>query len=252
MAEEFFHMQGICKSYRLADEDVPVLRGIDLDIEQGEYLSVLGPSGSGKSTLCSLIPRFYEVTSGRILLDGEDVRKYTLHSLRSHIGVVQQEVHLFSGSVIDNIRYGRPTATDAEVVEAAKRAGAHEFIMGLENGYNTYVGEHGFKLSGGQKQRISIARVFLKDPPVLILDEATSALDNESERIVQKSLEELMRGRTTFTIAHRLTTVRNAQVILVLTEKGIVEQGSHAELMARRGVYYDLYKLYTDEEEEDG
>ena len=180
------------------------------------------------------------------------MRKYTLHSLRGHIGVVQQDVHLFSGSVIDNIRYGRPTATDAEVVEAAKRAGAHEFIMGLENGYHTYVGEHGFKLSGGQKQRISIARVFLKDPPVLILDEATSALDNESERIVQKSLEELMRGRTTFTIAHRLTTVRNAQVILVLTEKGIVEQGSHAELMARRGVYYDLYKLYTDEEEEDG
>ena len=229
-----------------------VLTDINLHVPAGESVALVGPSGSGKSTLCSLIPRFYEVTSGRILLDGEDVRKYTLHSLRGHIGVVQQDVHLFSGSVIDNIRYGRPTATDAEVVEAAKRAGAHEFIMGLENGYNTYVGEHGFKLSGGQKQRISIARVFLKDPPVLILDEATSALDNESERIVQKSLEELMRGRTTFTIAHRLTTIRNAQVILVLTEKGIVEQGSHAELMARRGVYYDLYKLYTDEEEEDG
>ena len=229
-----------------------VLTDINLHVPAGESVALVGPSGSGKSTLCSLIPRFYEVTSGRILLDGEDVRKYTLHSLRGHIGVVQQDVHLFSGSVIDNIRYGRPTATDAEVVEAAKRAGAHEFIMGLENGYHTYVGEHGFKLSGGQKQRISIARVFLKDPPVLILDEATSALDNESERIVQKSLEELMRGRTTFTIAHRLTTVRNAQVILVLTEKGIVEQGSHAELMARRGVYYDLYKLYTDEEEEDG
>ena len=164
--------------------------------------------------------------------------------------MVQQDVHLFSGTVIDNIRYGRPSATDAEVMEAAKRAGAHDFIMELEDGYATYVGEHGTKLSGGQKQRISIARVFLKNPPVLILDEATSALDNESERLVQKSLEALMKGRTTFTIAHRLTTIRNAQVILVLTDKGIVEQGTHDELIASRGVYYDLYKLYTDEERE--
>ena len=228
-----------------------VLTDINLEVPAGESVALVGPSGGGKSTLCSLIPRFYEVTSGRILLDGEDIRKYTLHSLRSHIGVVQQDVHLFSGSVIDNIRYGRPDATDEEVVQAAKRAGAHEFIMALENGYHTYVGEHGTKLSGGQKQRISIARVFLKNPPVLILDEATSALDNESEYLVQKSLEELMRGRTTFTIAHRLTTIRNAQAILVLTEKGIVEQGSHAELMAKRGVYYELYKLYSDEEDAD-
>ena len=227
-----------------------VLTDINLHVPAGESVALVGPSGGGKSTLCNLIPRFYEVTSGRILLDGEDIRKYTLHSLRSRIGVVQQDVHLFSGTVIDNIRYGRPSATDAEVMEAAKRAGAHDFIMELEDGYATYVGEHGTKLSGGQKQRISIARVFLKNPPVLILDEATSALDNESERLVQKSLEELMKGRTTFTIAHRLTTIRNAQVILVLTEKGIVEQGTHDELMARRGVYYDLYKLYTDEERE--
>lgn len=226
-----------------------VLTDINLHVPAGESIALVGPSGGGKSTLCSLIPRFYEVTSGRILLDGEDIRKYTLHSLRSHIGVVQQDVHLFSGTVIDNIRYGRPDATDEEIVEAARRAGAHEFIMELENGYDTYVGEHGFKLSGGQKQRISIARVFLKNPPVLILDEATSALDNESEHLVQKSLEELMRGRTTFTIAHRLTTIRNARVILVLTDKGIVEQGSHEALMAQRGVYYNLYKLYAQEDE---
>ena len=227
-----------------------VLTDINLHVPAGESVALVGPSGGGKSTLCNLIPRFYEVTSGRILLDGEDIRKYTLHSLRSRIGVVQQDVHLFSGTVIDNIRYGRPSATDAEVMEAAKRAGAHDFIMELEDGYATYVGEHGTKLSGGQKQRISIARVFLKNPPVLILDEATSALDNESERLVQKSLEALMKGRTTFTIAHRLTTIRNAQVILVLTDKGIVEQGTHDELIASRGVYYDLYKLYTDEERE--
>lgn len=223
-----------------------VLTDINLHVPAGESVALVGPSGGGKTTLLSLLPRFYEATSGRILIDGEDIRKYTLHSLRSQIGVVQQDVHLFSGTVVDNIRYGRPDATDAEIVEAARRAGAHEFIMDLENGYDTYVGEHGFKLSGGQKQRISIARVFLKNPPVLILDEATSALDNESEHIVQKSLEELMQGRTTFTIAHRLTTIRNANVILVLTEKGIVEQGTHLALMEKNGVYAGLYSMYTE------
>ena len=231
-------------SYEEGQENV--LTDINLHVAAGDNIALVGPSGSGKSTLCSLIPRFYEVTSGRILLDGEDIRRYTLHSLRNHIGMVQQDVYLFSGTVVDNIRYGRPGASDEDIVLAAKRAGAHEFIMELEHGYNTYVGEHGTKLSGGQKQRISIARVFLKNPPVLILDEATSALDNESELIVQKSLEELMKGRTTFTIAHRLTTIRNAKVILVLTEEGIAEQGSHEELMAKKGVYHSLYKLYSE------
>ncbi|NLF26640.1 MAG: ABC transporter ATP-binding protein [Clostridiales bacterium] len=223
-----------------------VLTDINLHVAAGDNVALVGPSGSGKSTLCSLIPRFYEVTSGRILLDGEDIRRYTLHSLRNRIGMVQQDVYLFSGTVVDNIRYGRPDASDEDILRAAKRAGAHEFIMELEDGYNAYVGEHGTKLSGGQKQRISIARVFLKNPPVLILDEATSALDNESELIVQKSLEELMKGRTTFTIAHRLTTIRNAKVILVLTEEGIKEQGGHEELMAKKGVYHSLYKLYSE------
>ena len=231
-------------SYEEGQENV--LTDINLHVAAGDNIALVGPSGSGKSTLCSLIPRFYEVTSGRILLDGEDIRRYTLHSLRNHIGMVQQDVYLFSGTVVDNIRYGRPGASDEDIVLAAKRAGAHEFIMELEHGYNTYVGEHGTKLSGGQKQRISIARVFLKNPPVLILDEATSALDNESELIVQKSLEELMKGRTTFTIAHRLTTIRNAKVILVLTEEGIKEQGGHEELMAKKGVYHSLYKLYSE------
>ena len=225
-----------------------VLTDINLHVAPGESIALVGPSGGGKTTLLSLLPRFYEATSGRILLDGRDIRQCTLHSLRSQIGVVQQDVYLFSGTVIDNIRYGRPDATDEEIIEAAKRAGADEFIQELENGYYTYVGEHGARLSGGQKQRISIARVFLKNPPVLILDEATSALDNESEHLVQLSLERLMRGRTTFTIAHRLTTIRGAKVILVLTEEGIVEQGSHEELMAKKGVYYSLYRLYSQQE----
>ena len=209
----------------------------------------MGPSGGGKTTLCSLIPRFYEVTAGRILLDGQDIRHIQLHSLRSHIGVVQQEVYLFSGSIYENIEYGRPGASREEIIAAAKQAGAHEFIMQLSDGYDTYVGERGVKLSGGQKQRISIARVFLKNPPVLILDEATSALDNESERLVQQSLEKLAKGRTTFTIAHRLTTIRNADTILVLTENGIAEQGSHQQLMKKKGIYYGLYSMYSERTE---
>ena len=223
-----------------------VLSGIRLTVQPGESVALVGPSGSGKTTLCSLIPRFYDVSSGAIRIDGHDVRDFTLKSLRSHIGVVQQDVYMFSGTVLNNIEYGKPGASREEIIRAAKLAGAHEFISELENGYDTYVGEHGLKLSGGQKQRISIARVFLKNPPILILDEATSALDNESERLVQQSLEKLMRGRTTFTIAHRLTTIRSADKILVLTDEGIVEQGSHAELMAREdGVYHRLYQLYT-------
>ena len=223
-----------------------VLSGISLTVRPGESVALVGPSGSGKTTLCSPIPRFYDVTSGAIRIDGHDVRDFTLKSLRSHIGVVQQDVYMFSGTVLNNIEYGKPGASREEIIRAAKLAGAHEFISELENGYDTYVGEHGLKLSGGQKQRISIARVFLKNPPILILDEATSALDNESERLVQQSLEKLMHGRTTFTIAHRLTTIRSADKILVLTDEGIVEQGSHAELMAREdGVYHRLYQLYT-------
>ena len=193
-------------------------------------------SGGGKTTLCSLIPRFYEPQSGAIRIDGTDIREFTLHSLRKQIGMVQQDVYLFSGTVLSNIEYGKPGASREEIVHAAKMAGAHEFISALEKGYDTYVGEHGVKLSGGQKQRISIARVFLKNPPILILDEATSALDNESEQLVQRSLEELMQGRTTFTIAHRLTTIRNADVIWVLTDKGVEETGTHEALMNNGGV----------------
>ena len=191
--------------------------------------------------------RFYEVTGGAIRIDGSDIRDFTLHSLRSHIGVVQQDVYMFSGSIADNIEYGRPGASREEIVRAAQLAGAHEFILELEDGYDTYVGERGVRLSGGQKQRISIARVFLKNPPILILDEATSALDNESEHLVQQSLEKLMKGRTTFTIAHRLTTIRNADKILVLTDEGIVEQGTHRSLLEQRGLYASLYDLYTRE-----
>ena len=197
-------------------------------------------------SLCNLIPRFYDVTAGRILIDGKDIRNLTLDSLRRNVGVVQQDVYLFAGSVYENIAYGRPGATREEVAEAARLAGAHDFIMEFPDGYDTYVGERGARLSGGQKQRISIARVFLKNPPILILDEATSALDNESERIVQQSLEQLARGRTTFTIAHRLTTIRGAQLILVLTEDGIAEQGTHAELMEKGGLYHRLYSMYTE------
>lgn len=230
-------------SFRYSDEDGDVLHDINLHVHPGENVALVGPSGGGKTTLCNLIPRFYEVDEGRILIDGQDIRTLKQASLRSQIGVVQQEVYLFSGSVYENIAYGKPGAGREEVIQAAKLAGAHDFIMELSDGYDTYVGERGVKLSGGQKQRISIARAFLKNPPVLILDEATSALDNESERIVQKSLEQLAKGRTTFTIAHRLSTIRNADTILVLTGDGIAERGSHAELMAKKGLYYELYTM---------
>ena len=237
-------------SFQYKGETENVLSDINLTVRPGENVALVGPSGGGKTTLCSLIPRFYDVTGGRILLDGKDIRGIALRSLRSKIGVVQQEVYLFSGTVYENIEYGRPGASRGEVEEAARQAGAHEFIMRLEHGYDTYVGERGVKLSGGQKQRISIARVFLKNPPILILDEATSALDNESERLVQQSLERLAKGRTTFTIAHRLTTIRGASVILVLTDQGIVEQGTHRELLEKGGVYAGLYEMYRDNAEE--
>ncbi|MDY3031667.1 MAG: ABC transporter ATP-binding protein [Clostridia bacterium] len=227
------------------DTETEVLSNINLDIKKGESVALVGPSGGGKTTLCSLIPRFYDVTEGRILIDGTDITSVTLKSLRNAVGTVQQDVYLFSGTVFENIAYGLPGASMDDVIKAAKRAGAHEFILALPDGYNTYVGERGVKLSGGQKQRISIARVFLKNPPILILDEATSALDNESERIVQQSLEELSKGRTVFTIAHRLTTIRNATLILVLTENGIEEQGTHEELLAKKGLYYNLYSMYS-------
>ena len=232
-------------SFRYETETKNVLTHLDLVVNPGENIALVGPSGGGKTTLCSLIPRFYEVTSGKILVDGKDVREVTMHSLRNCIGVVAQDVYLFSGSVRENIAYGKENATDEEIETAARLAGAHEFITTLPDGYNTYVGERGVKLSGGQKQRISIARLFLKNPPILILDEATSALDNESERLVQKSLEKLAEGRTTFTIAHRLTTIRNADRILVLTEDGIAESGTHQELMERGGIYSELYALYS-------
>ncbi len=235
--------------FQYSDGNKEVLSNIDLVVHSGENIALVGPSGSGKSTLCHLIPRFYDVTTGIITIDGQDIKDLSLQSLRSQIGMVQQDVYLFSGSVYENIVYGRPEATREEVIIAAKQAGADNFISDLPDGYDTYVGERGVKLSGGQKQRISIARVFLKNPPILILDEATSALDNESERIVQRSLEKLSKGRTTFTIAHRLTTIRNADVILVLTEKGIVEQGSHQDLLNAHGIYDGLYQMYTDLEE---
>ncbi len=222
-----------------------VLNDLCLDIRPGENVALVGPSGGGKTTLCSLIPRFYDVTDGSIFIDGVDIKLVTLSSLRERIGTVAQDVYLFSGSVRENIAYGKPDASDDEIIEAAKLAGAHEFIKDLPEGYNTYVGERGVKLSGGQKQRISIARVFLKDPDILILDEATSALDNESELLIQRSLEKLAKGRTTLTIAHRLTTIKNADRILVLTEKGIEESGTHTELMAIGGIYADLYRMYS-------
>ena len=229
--------------YESGQQDV--LTRLDLKVKAGESIALVGPSGGGKTTLCSLIPRFYEASSGQILVDGTDIKTVTLESLRRSIGVVAQDVYLFSGSVRENIAYGKDNATDAEIEEAARLAGAHEFISQLPQGYDTYVGERGVKLSGGQKQRISIARVFLKNPPILILDEATSALDNESERLVQQSLEQLAKGRTTFTIAHRLTTIRNADRILVLTERGIEESGSHTQLLEAGGLYSELYKLYS-------
>lgn len=232
-------------SFRYNDKNDYVLKNVSLAVKAGEYVALVGSSGAGKTTLCSLIPRFYDVTSGSISVDGVDVRDLRLKCLRNNIGIVQQDVYLFAGSIIENIRYGRPGATDEEVYEAAKKANAHEFIMSLPEGYDTDIGQRGIKLSGGQKQRLSIARVFLKNPPILIFDEATSALDNESEKVVQESLETLAANRTTFVIAHRLSTIRNAERILVLTEDGIAESGTHKELMEKQGVYYNLYNIAT-------
>lgn len=222
-----------------------ILNHLNLHIPSGSNVALVGPSGGGKTTLCNLIPRFYEAESGEILLDGINTKDITLHSLRSNIGVVAQDVYLFSGTIRDNLIYGKPDATEEEIIEATKKAGAYEFISAMPNGFDTYIGERGVKLSGGQKQRISIARVFLKNPPVLLLDEATSALDNESEKLVQESLERLAEGRTTLTIAHRLTTIRNADEIIVLTEDGIAEHGSHSELMENGGIYSNMYSMYA-------
>ena len=231
-------------SFQYEEQNETVLNHIDLKVDAGNYVALVGPSGAGKTTLCSLIPRFYEVSEGAVLVDGTDIRDLKLDSLRNHIGIVQQDVYLFAGTIMDNIRYGRPEATDEEVVMAAKYANAHEFIMSFPDGYDTDIGQRGVKLSGGQKQRLSIARVFLKNPPILIFDEATSALDNESEKVVQESLEKLAKDRTTFVIAHRLTTIRNAQKILVLTEEGIAESGTHDELLEKKGIYESLYHMH--------
>ena len=230
-------------AFEYPDDHNRVFRNLNLTIKPGEKLAIVGPSGGGKTTLCNLIPRFYDVTQGQIRIDGKNIKDYTLKSLRRNIGIVQQDVYLFSGTVMENILYGRMDASREEAVEAAKKAGAHEFIMGLKDGYDTYVGDRGVKLSGGQKQRISIARVFLKNPPIMILDEATSALDNESEFAVAKSLSKLSEGRTTITIAHRLSSIKNSDRILVLTEDGIVEEGSHDQLMDKKGIYYDFYTM---------
>ena len=230
-------------SFHYSDDETPVLSDISIDIPAGRSIALVGPSGSGKTTICSLLPRFYDVTGGSITVDGKDIRGLTLKSLRSQIGMVQQDVYLFDGTIKDNIAYGKPGATDDEIIKAAKCASIHDFIMELPDGYDTYVGERGTRLSGGQKQRISIARVFLKNPPILILDEATSALDNESERWIQKSLEELSKNRTTITIAHRLSTIRDADEIIVITEDGIAERGTHTELLAQNGVYAAYYNM---------
>ena len=230
-------------SFHYSDDETPVLSDISIDIPAGKSIALVGPSGSGKTTICSLLPRFYDVTGGSITVDGKDIRGLTLKSLRSQIGMVQQDVYLFAGTIKDNIAYGKPGASDEEIIKAAKCASIHDFIMELPDGYDTYVGERGTRLSGGQKQRISIARVFLKNPPILILDEATSALDNESERWIQKSLEELSKNRTTITIAHRLSTIRDADEIIVITEEGIAERGTHAELLEKNGLYAAYYNM---------
>lgn len=232
-------------SFQYHDGTENVLNHVSLDVPAGSYMALVGSSGAGKTTLCSLIPRFYDVTGGTIRVDGQDIRKVTLKSLRDRIGMVQQDVYLFAGTIYENIAYGRPGATREEVEEAAKNANAHEFIMSFPNGYDTDIGQRGIKLSGGQKQRLSIARVFLKNPPILIFDEATSALDNESEKVVQDSLEKLAKNRTTFVIAHRLTTIQNAEKILVLTEEGIAESGTHKELLEKGGIYEKLYHMHT-------
>lgn len=234
-------------SFHYEESKENVLSNVNLHVPAGDYVALVGSSGAGKTTLCSLIPRFYDVTEGRILLDGKDIRDVKLKDLRDEIGIVQQDVYLFAGTIIDNIRYGRPDATDEEVIRAAKAANAHEFIMELADGYDTDIGQRGVKLSGGQKQRLSIARVFLKNPPILIFDEATSALDNESEKVVQKSLELLAKDRTTFVIAHRLSTIRNAKRILVLTENGIAEEGTHMNCSRKAGFMRICMRCSFDE-----
>ena len=232
--------------FKYTGEINTVFTNLNLKIKEGEKVALVGPSGGGKTTLCNLIPRFYEIKNGDITIDGQSIKSYTLKSLRDNIGIVQQDVYLFSGTVYENIAYGKPDATEEEIIEAAKKAGADEFITQLKDGYHTYVGERGVKLSGGQKQRISIARVFLKNPPIILLDEATSALDNESEIVVARSLARLSEGRTTLTIAHRLSTIRNADRILVLTDEGIVEEGNHNALMDKKGIYYNLYNISNE------
>ncbi len=246
-AKELVHVKGDIAfenvSFQYEENTETVLNHINLRVPAGSYMALVGSSGAGKSTLCSLIPRFYDVSAGAVKIDGKDIRDLKLKSLRDHIGIVQQDVYLFVGTVYDNIRYGRPDATREEVIRAAQNANAHEFIMSLPNGYETDIGQRGIKLSGGQKQRLSIARVFLKNPPILIFDEATSALDNESEKVVQDSLEKLAKNRTTFVIAHRLSTIKNAQKILVLTDEGIAEEGTHEELLGKKGIYEKLYTM---------